>query len=156
MMVSLLPWIVTVNNDFPIKSSDHSRQRPIKENSMKNRVIALSVSAALSTIFAPHAFSQVVIYDGQSSYPYAVDGNTESNFLNTWNRHHDAQNRWLGRSRNFGPDDVIRLLEDRGYRVRNVQDVGERFLVKATRGGDNLLVSVSRSGDIMGVVHDQY
>ncbi|MGV2085720.1 hypothetical protein [Rhizobium sp. K7/93] len=55
----------------------------------------------------------------------------------------------------FGPGDVITLLEGRGYRVRNVQDVGKRYLVKATRGGDNLLVSVSRSGDIMGVVHDQ-
>ncbi|MGV1872653.1 MULTISPECIES: hypothetical protein [Agrobacterium] len=123
---------------------------------MRRHFILLSATAVFSAIAALPAFSQVVIYDGQSSEPYSVDGNTESNFLHAWNRNHDDQNRWSQRGRRFGPDDVITLLEDRGYRVRNVQDVGERFLVKATRGGDNLLVSVSRSGDIMGVVHDQY
>ncbi len=123
---------------------------------MRRHVIALSAAVALSSIAAAPAFSQVVIYDDQSSDPYSVDGRTESSFLHSWNRHHDAQGRWSGQGTSFGPDDVITLLEDRGYRVRNVQDVGERYLVKATRGGDNLLVSVSRSGDIMGIVHDQY
>ncbi|OBZ97564.1 hypothetical protein ADU59_00695 (plasmid) [Pararhizobium polonicum] len=123
---------------------------------MRRDFIAFSAAAALNVIAAVPAFSQVVIYDDRFSDPYSVDGNTESNFLHAWNRHHDAQNRWSGLRSSFGPDDVITLLEDRGYRVRNVQDVGERYLVKATRGGDNLLVSVSRSGDIMGVVHDQY
>ncbi|MBO0131951.1 hypothetical protein [Agrobacterium burrii] len=123
---------------------------------MRRHVILISATAVFSAIAALPAISQVVIYDGQSSEPYSVDDNTESNFLHAWNRNHDDQNRWSQRGRRFGPDDVITLLEDRGYRVRNVQDVGERLLVKATRGGDNLLVSVSRSGDIMGVVHDQY
>ena len=122
---------------------------------MRRHVIFISVATVLCTVPSAPAFSQVVIYDGQPSDSYSVDGDTESNFLHAWNRHHDNQNRWSERRR-FGPDDVIALLEDRGYRVRNVQDVGERFLVKATRGGDKLLVSVSRSGDIMGVVHDQY
>jgi uncharacterized protein YuzE len=40
--------------------------------------------------------------------------------------------------------------------VRDVNDVGERYLVKASRDGDDLLVSVSRSGEIMGVIHDHY
>ncbi|MBZ5763720.1 hypothetical protein LAV84_30180 [Rhizobium sp. VS19-DR104.2] len=123
---------------------------------MTRYVIAFTAAAALVAIAAVPAFSQVVIYDRQAADPYSVDGNTESNFLRSWNRHHDHQNRWSGQQSNFGPDDVITLLEDRGYRVKDVQDVGERYLVKATRGGDNLLVSVSRSGDIMGVVHDQY
>ncbi|MBO9136763.1 hypothetical protein J5289_27455 (plasmid) [Rhizobium sp. B230/85] len=123
---------------------------------MTRYVIAFTAAAALFVTAAVPAFSQVVIYDGQPSDSYSVDGNTESNFLHSWNRHHDHQNRWSVQRPSFGPDDVITLLEDRGYRVRDVQDVGERYLVKATRGGDNLLVSVSRSGDIMGVVHDQY
>ncbi|WFR97991.1 hypothetical protein [Rhizobium tumorigenes] len=122
---------------------------------MTRHVIAFTAAAALTAIAAVPAFPQVVIYDGEPSDPYSVDGNTESNFLDSWNRHHDDQNRWSGQQSSFGPGDVITLLEGRGYRVRNVQDVGERYLVKATRGGDNLLVSVSRSGDIMGVVHDQ-
>ncbi|MBO0128479.1 hypothetical protein [Agrobacterium sp. OT33] len=123
---------------------------------MRRYVIAFSATAALSAIAAVPAFPQVVIYDDQPSGPYSVDGNAESNFLHSWNRNHDNQNRWSGGRSSFGPDDVITLLVDRGYRVRNVQDIGVRYLVKATRGGDNLLVSVSRSGDIMGVVHEQY
>ncbi|MBO0144650.1 hypothetical protein JZX87_26205 [Agrobacterium sp. Ap1] len=122
---------------------------------MRRYVIALSAVAAFGPIAALPAHSQVIIYDDQSN-SYPVDGRTESNFLHQWNRQHDAQGRWSGQQSSFGPDDVITLLEDRGYRVRNVEDVGPRYLVKATRGGDNLLVSVSRSGDIMGVVHDQY
>lgn len=123
---------------------------------MKRNVIALSVATALNLVAAIPAFSQVVIYNDQFSEPYSMDGNTESRFLHTWNRHHDAQNRWYDRRANFGPDDVISLLEERGYRVRNVEDVGERYLVQASRGGDDLLVSVSRAGDIMGVVHDRH
>ncbi|MDR5012102.1 MULTISPECIES: hypothetical protein [Agrobacterium] len=123
---------------------------------MRRYVIAFSAAAALSAIAAVPAFPQVVIYDAQPSDPYSVDGNAESNFLHSWNRNHDNLNRWAGRPSSFAPDDVITLLVDRGYRVRNVQDVGVRYLVKATRRGDNLLVSVSRSGDIMGVVHEQY
>ncbi|AYM84831.1 hypothetical protein G6L67_24685 [Agrobacterium tumefaciens] len=122
---------------------------------MRRHVIVFSAAAALSAIAAPPAFSQVVIHDGQPSDSDAVDGNTEFNFLHSWNRHHDNQNRWSGQRSSFGSDDVITLLEDRGYRVRNVQDLGERYLVNATRGSDHLLVSVSRYGDIMGVVHDQ-
>ncbi|KAA3521762.1 hypothetical protein DXM29_23855 [Agrobacterium tumefaciens] len=122
---------------------------------MRCNAFALGLTVAVTISAAGQALSQAVIYDDQFSDPYSVDGNTESRFLHAWNRHHDAENRWYGRA-NFGPDDVISLLEDRGYRVRNVQDVGERYLVKATRGGDNLLVSVSRAGEIMGVVHDRY
>ncbi|QCJ01204.1 hypothetical protein J5285_22245 (plasmid) [Agrobacterium larrymoorei] len=123
---------------------------------MRRHFIVLSAAIALSVIAALPAFSQVVIYDGQPSDPYSVDGNTESDFLHAWNRHHDVERRWSGQRSSYGPNDVITLLQDRGYKVRNVEDVGERYLVKATRGGDNLLVSVSKSGDIMGVVHDRY
>jgi hypothetical protein len=80
----------------------------------------------------------------------------ETQFIQEFNRRHESRDRWSENRRSFGPRDVIRLLERRGYRVRDVNDVGERYLVKASRDGDDLLVSVSRSGEIMGVIHDRY
>jgi hypothetical protein len=121
---------------------------------MKLTFIALGVTAAITMGLVTPAVAQVVIHEDQSPDDYSDQDQTESNFLHAWNRHHDAPNRWGERRDNFGPDDVIRLLERRGYRVRNVKDVGVRYLVEATRGADNLLVSVSRGGEIMGVVHD--
>lgn len=121
---------------------------------MKATLILLVVTTAIVTGLIVPAVAQVVIHRDQSSDDYSAQDDTESNFLHAWNSHHDARNMWGEGRSNFGPDDVIRLLEGRGYRVRNVRDVGVRYLVQASRGDDNLLVSVSRSGDIMGVVHD--
>lgn len=121
---------------------------------MKAAFIALGLTVATMADLITPAVAQVVIHEDQSPDDDSARDETESNFLHTWNRHHEARNRWGERRDNFGPDDVIRLLEGRGYRVRTVKDVGLRYLVEATRGDDNLLVSVSRSGDIMGVVHD--
>jgi len=121
---------------------------------MKAAFIALALTAAAMTVLITPAVAQVVIHEDQSPDDYSPGDETESNFLHAWNRHHDAPNKWGEHRNDFGPDDVIRLLEGRGYRVRNVKDVGLRYLVEATRGDDNLLVSVSRGGDIMGVVHD--
>lgn len=123
---------------------------------MKATFIALGVTAATAMALATPVVAQVVIYNDQPPEIYSDEGETETHFIQDWNRHHDSRDRWGQRRNNLGPDDVIRLLERRGYRVRNVDDVGERFLVKASRGGDNLLVSVSRRGEIMGVVHDRY
>lgn len=121
---------------------------------MKAAFITLGLTAATIIGFVTPALAQVVIHQDQSPDDYSAQDDTEQNFLHAWNNHHDARNRWGERRGNFGPDDVIRLLEGRGYRVKNVKDVGTRYLVTATRGDDNLLVSVSRSGEIMGVVHD--
>ncbi|WP_047464028.1 hypothetical protein [Rhizobium rhizogenes] len=124
---------------------------------MKIAFIALGLTAVMTMGLITPAVAQVVIYNDQSPDADSDqgEGQTEANFLHAWNRHHDSSNRW-GESRgNYGPNDVIRLLERRGYRVRDVNDVGERFLVRATRDGDKLLVSVSRRGEIMGVVHDR-
>lgn len=121
---------------------------------MKTILITLGLTAVTMTSLIVPAVAQVVLHEDQLLDDRSVDDETESNFLHAWNHHHDARNMWGDRRGNFGPDDVIRLLEGRGYRVRNVKDVGIRYLVQATRGDDNLLVSVSRSGDIVGVVHD--
>ncbi|HEY0121587.1 MAG TPA: hypothetical protein VGC14_07485 [Rhizobium sp.] len=124
---------------------------------MKIAFIALGMTAVMTMGFITPAVAQVVIYNEQSPDGYSDpgEGQTEANFLHAWNREHDSSNRWGEPRGNFGPNDVIRLLERRGYRVRDVNDVGERFLVRASRGDDNLLVSVSRRGEIMGVVHDR-
>ncbi|TIX89111.1 hypothetical protein BSK43_021055 [Rhizobium sp. P44RR-XXIV] len=121
---------------------------------MKPVVITLGLSIIISAGLVIPATAQVVLHQNQSPGDDGAQDEVESDFLHAWNRHHDAPNMWGERRNNFGPDDVIRLLERRGYRVRDVRDVGVRYLVQATRGDDNLLVSVSRSGDIVGVVHD--
>lgn len=116
--------------------------------------MGMAVAATMGLILPARA--QVVIYNDQSPTFDRGEGETEAHFLQRWNRRHDARGEGGHRLDYFGPDDVVRLLERRGYRVRDVDDVGERYLVKAWRDGDNLLVSVSRGGEIMGVVHQRY
>lgn len=125
---------------------------------MKLKLTVLAAAVVLTVPFALPAGAQVVIHEDQGpaySPDYPDDDQVETDFLRRWNSHHDSRS-WGSRSANFGPDDAMRLLERRGYRVRDVKDVGERYLIRASRGGDDLLVSVSRRGEIMGVVHDQY
>ncbi|OWV81279.1 hypothetical protein ATY78_27455 [Rhizobium sp. R635] len=124
---------------------------------MKIPIAAVAMAVALTMPLVAPAHAQVVIQEGQGSdfYSDPDDNQTETDFLRRWNRHHDQRNKWGSGWGNFGPDDAVRLLERRGYRVRDVTDVGERFLIRAWRDGDDLLVSVSRRGEIMGVVHDR-
>ncbi|CAN7349853.1 hypothetical protein LJR009_002938 [Bosea sp. LjRoot9] len=123
---------------------------------MKVFVIALGMTAAIMMDLVRPAVAQVVIDRNHSQSVDSGEADMEAQALQDWNRRHNAPNGWGERRNNFGPRDVIRLLERRGYRVRDVNDVGERYLVKASRDGDDVLVSVSRSGEIMGVVHDRY
>lgn len=123
---------------------------------MKLPCLALgSVMAVMTALAAPVA-AQVVIERDHSRTVDPAEAELESQVLQDWNRRHSATGQWGERRGNFGPHDVIRLLEGRGFRVRDVNDVGARFLVKASRGDEDLLVSVSRSGEIMGIVHDRY
>ncbi|MBW9080744.1 hypothetical protein JNB84_22540 [Rhizobium pusense] len=114
----------------------------------------LATTLMISGVVGGSARAQVVIHEGSVS-GYYEDGDREADFLQRWNRHHDRRAGWAPGWANFGPNDAVRLLERRGYRVRDVQDVGERYLIRAWRDGDDLLVSVSRRGEIVGVVHDQ-
>jgi hypothetical protein len=122
-----------------------------KGSAMKLYHVTATITVAVSLAFALPSWAQVVIYDDQPTANSEYRGQTEADFLNRWNQRHERRG-WD----HFGPDDAIHLLERRGYRVKNVTDVGERFLVRAWRDGDDLLVSVSRSGEIMGVVHEGY
>ncbi|MBB3609799.1 hypothetical protein [Rhizobium sp. BK602] len=123
---------------------------------MKTIFAALALTMAATIGGISPAAAQVIIYRDHSPDDASDDDQVEPSFIQHWNREHDSTNRWGERRHSFGPNDVIRLLERRGYRVRDVDDVGERYLVRASRDGDNLLVSVSRDGEIMGVVHDRY
>nr|WP_245279785.1 hypothetical protein [Rhizobium leguminosarum] len=138
------------------QATDVHRLHDGKDRAMKLTVLAAAV--ILTIPFALPAGAQVVIHEDQGpaySPDYPDDDQVETDFLRRWNSHHDSRS-WGSRSANFGPDDAMRLLERRGYRVRDVKDVGERYLIRASRDGDDLLVSVSRRGEIMSVVHDQY
>jgi hypothetical protein len=124
---------------------------------MKNQLIALGLTALVIGVATTPSLAQVVIYEERRSPSvYVEEDGDETQFIQEFNRRHESRDRWSENRRSFGPRDVIRLLERRGYRVRDVNDVGERYLVKASRDGDDLLVSVSRSGEIMGVIHDRY
>jgi hypothetical protein len=124
---------------------------------MKNQLIALGLATLVTGLATTPSLAQVVIHeDRRSPSVYVEEDGDETQFIQEFNRRHESRDRWSENRRSFGPRDVIRLLERRGYRVRDVNDVGERYLVKASRDGDDLLVSVSRSGEIMGVIHDHY
>jgi hypothetical protein len=124
---------------------------------MKNQLIALGLATLVTGVATTPSLAQVVIHeDRRSPSVYVEEDGDETQFIQEFNRRHESRDRWSENRRSFGPRDVIRLLERRGYRVRDVNDVGERYLVKASRDGDDLLVSVSRSGEIMGVIHDHY
>ncbi|MBB5662148.1 hypothetical protein GGE68_000315 [Rhizobium leguminosarum] len=116
------------------------------------KLTVLAAAVVLTVPFALPAGAQVVIHEDQGpaySPDYPDDDQVETDFLRRWNSHHDSRS-WGSRSANFGPDDAMRLLERRGYRVRDVKDVGERYLIRASRDGDDLLVSVSRRGENYG------
>lgn len=123
---------------------------------MNGHLLAACIAATVSVGLTDLSHGQTIIYGNESSDYSAAPGQVESNFLEQWNRRHDERSRWGVDPDNYGPEDVIRLLERRGYRVNRVDDVGPRYLVKAWRDGDDLLVSVSRRGEIMGVVHGLY
>lgn len=123
---------------------------------MKSHLIAAGMAVAIAAGLAGPSQAQVVIYDDRSPAYHPNPGEAEAYFLQTWNRRHDERGGRRVYRDYYGPEDVIRLLERRGYRVNRVDDVGERYLVRAWRDGDDLLVSVSRRGEIVGVVHDRY
>ncbi|WP_246661161.1 MULTISPECIES: hypothetical protein [unclassified Rhizobium] len=128
-----------------------------EDQAMKIYYAALTMmaasAAAIGTVSS--CYAQVVFHEDQSSTYSPGEGQPEADFLQRWNRRHEERREWGQNSDDFGPSDVIRLLVRRGYRVKDVQDVGPRYLVRAWRDGDDLLVSVSRSGEIVGVVHDR-
>ena len=69
---------------------------------MKAAFIALGLTVATMADLITPAVAQVVIHEDQSPDDDSARDETESNFLHTWNRHHEARNRWGERRDNFG------------------------------------------------------
>lgn len=92
---------------------------------MKRTLIALTVTGIVVTGLATSVLAQERYY--RDSAPEARE---------------DRRDR-------YGPEDVIRMLERRGYRVRDVNFERGRFFVKASRRGERVLVIVSRRGEIL-------
>ncbi|MGH7004561.1 MAG: hypothetical protein ACREIP_11485 [Alphaproteobacteria bacterium] len=118
---------------------------------MKKALIALAATAVLLTGFASSAMAQSRYDRDHAPAVYLEDGEPGA-YLVQERRHHDRdrydRDRHDRRDR-FDRRDVTRMLERRGFRVRDVDFERGRYFVKASRRGNPLLVVVSRSGEIL-------
>ncbi|PSH54548.1 antifreeze protein [Phyllobacterium brassicacearum] len=117
---------------------------------MKKTVLALTATALLVTGFAASAMADDRYYRDES--PIYLDNRGEADgYLVQDRRYYDDGyhgDRYDRRDR-FGPRDVSRMLERRGYRVRDVDFERGRYFVRASRRGAPVLVVVSRRGEIL-------
>lgn len=114
---------------------------------MKKSLIAFTATALLMTGFAPSAFAQDRYYRENAPAIYLDNGGAEGRLVQDRGRYdHD---RYDDRRDRFGPRDVSRMLERRGFRVRDVDFQRGRYFVRASRRGDPVLVVVSRDGEIL-------
>jgi hypothetical protein len=116
---------------------------------MKKTVLALTATAILVTGFMAPAMADSRYYRDES--PIYLDNRGEADgYLVQDRRYNDGyrDDRYDRRDR-FGPRDVSRMLERRGYRVRDVDFERGRYFVRASRRGAPVLVVVSRRGEIL-------
>ncbi|MFK3780116.1 hypothetical protein [Agrobacterium sp. NPDC089420] len=128
-----------------------------KPNEKKSLRATILVGTLLAGCVGTAALAET---SGRSAYSLPAGDDlymAGARFETVQDRHRDHRSyRESGeRAQRLGARDIIRLLEDRGYRVRDIENVGDRYLVRASRRGDRVLVSVSRRGEIMGVVRDR-
>lgn len=117
---------------------------------MKRPLIALTATALLITGFASSAVAQDRYYRDNSPAIYLEEDQSDGYFIQDRGRYdRDRDDRWEDRRDRFGPRDVTRMLERRGYRVRDVNFERGRYFVRASRRGDRVLVVVSRRGEIL-------
>ncbi|MCO4315592.1 hypothetical protein M8997_000225 [Phyllobacterium sp. 21LDTY02-6] len=113
----------------------------------KFTAIALS-AAVLLTAGAGSALAQSR-YDRDSGAAIYFEDSDEGGIL-VQERYRDRDRRhYEDRRDRFGPRDVARMLERRGYRVRDVDYERGRYFVRASRRGNPVLVVVSRDGEIL-------
>ena len=111
---------------------------------MKKTVLALTAAALLVTGFAASAMADSRYYRADAAAEYLDDsGGADGYFVQERRYYRDD------RRERFGPRDVARMLERRGFRVRDVNFERGRYFVRAARRGDPVLVVVSRDGDIL-------
>ncbi|PSH64642.1 MULTISPECIES: antifreeze protein [Phyllobacterium] len=119
---------------------------------MKKIVLALTASALLVTGFASSAMADGRYYREGSPAIYMEDGVGADGYLVQDRRYYEdgyREDRRYDRRDRFGPRDVARMLERRGYRVRDVNFERGRYFVRTSRRGAPVLVVVSRRGEIL-------
>ncbi|ATU90713.1 hypothetical protein [Phyllobacterium zundukense] len=116
---------------------------------MKKTILALTATALLVTGFAASAMADGRYYRDES--PVYLDNRGDADGYLVQDRRYDGyrDDRRYDRRNRFGPRDVARMLERRGYRVRDVNFERGRYFVRAARRGAPVLVVVSRGGEIL-------
>ncbi|EJN04604.1 hypothetical protein [Phyllobacterium sp. YR531] len=117
---------------------------------MKRPFLALTAAAVLITGFASSAFAQERYYRDNAPAIYLEDDEQDGYFIQDRGRYDRDRRDWReDRRERFGPRDVTRMLERRGYRVRDVDFERGRYFVRASRRGNPVIVVVSRRGEIL-------
>ena len=117
---------------------------------MKKTILALTATALLVTGFTASAMADSRYYREESPAVYLDDSGDANGYLVQEHRYDGYRDdRRSYRDDRFGPRDVARMLERRGYRVRDVNFERGRYFVRAARRGDPVLVVVSRRGEIL-------
>jgi hypothetical protein len=119
---------------------------------MKKTVLALTAAALLVTGFAASAMADSRYYRADAAAEYLDDSGGADGYFVQERRYYDGESRRYyrdDRRERFGPRDVARMLERRGFRVRDVDFERGRYFVRAARRGNPVLVVVSRDGEIL-------
>jgi hypothetical protein len=122
-----------------------------KDAMMKKTVLALTAAALLVTGFSASALADDGFYRGDRTV-YLDRGDVEGVLVQDRRFYGDRREEWRREERfrdQIGPREVSRMLERRGYRVRDVNFERGRYFVQAWRRGAPVLVTVSRDGDIL-------
>ncbi|MRG56464.1 hypothetical protein GF108_12855 [Phyllobacterium sp. SYP-B3895] len=114
---------------------------------MKKTVLALTSVALLITGFSASAFADGRYYRNSAPAIYVDDEDYNDGYLVQDRRYYEGYRD--DRRDRFGPRDVTRMLERRGYRVRDVNFDRGRYFARTSRRGEPVLVVVSRDGDIL-------
>ncbi|MEP7454319.1 hypothetical protein [Phyllobacterium sp. SB3] len=117
---------------------------------MKRPLFALTAAALLITGFASSAVAQERYYRDNAPAIYLEQDEPDGYFIQDRGRFDRDRRDWReDRRERFGPRDVTRMLERRGYRVRDVNFERGRYFVRASRRGNPVIVVVSRRGEIL-------
>lgn len=119
---------------------------------MKKTVLALTAAALLVTGFSASAMADDFTYRGDRAIYMDGGGDMDGLLVQDRRFYGDRRGEWRRDERfrdQIGPREVTRMLERRGYRVRDVNFERGRYFVQAWRRGTPVLVTVSRDGDIL-------
>ncbi len=114
---------------------------------MKKTFLALTATALLVTGFSASAMADSRYYYRDDSPVYFDNRDDDDAYQVQDRRYYDGYRD--DRRYRFGSRDVARMLERRGFRVRDVSFDRGRYFARTLRRGEPVLVVVSRDGDIL-------